>query len=179
MDQFLGEIRMVGFNFAPVGWALCNGQLMAISQNPALFSLLGTQFGGDGVTTFGLPDLRSKVPIHQGQGLGLSYYTMGQVGGVENVSLTLTQMPLHNHTLAVNNTNANQIDPTGGIPAKTNDGNGREPTQYPTYSSSAATGTFANNAISTVGGSLPHTNIQPYQVVNFIIALQGIFPSRS
>jgi microcystin-dependent protein len=178
MDPFLGEIRMVGFNFAPVGWALCAGQLLSISQNAALFSLLGTTYGGNGTTTFGLPDLRSRVAINQGQGLGLSAYNMGEVGGVENVALNISQMPNHNHTVGVNNGNANQIDPTNNIPAKTNNADGRTPTQYPTYSNVAATGTLANNAVSLVGGSTPHNNLQPFLVVNFIIALQGVFPSR-
>lgn len=179
MDPFLGEIRMVGFNFAPTGWALCAGQILSISQNTALFSLLGTFYGGNGTSTFALPDLRSRVAINQGQGVGLSPYTIGEVGGVEGVLLTISQIPNHNHLMAVNNTNANANDPTGAILAKTNNGDSRSPVQYPTYSNQAATGTLANNAISAVGGSTPHTNIQPFLVVNFIIALQGVFPSRS
>ena len=180
MDPFLGEIRMVGFNFAPTGWALCNGQLINISQNAALFSLLGTQFGGNGQTTFGLPNLQSRVAIHQGQGQDLSPYVMGQIGGTENVSLNITQIPAHNHMMAVNNTNANLPDPTNAILAKTtNTTDPPAPVTYPTYSNAAATGTLAANAISMAGGSTPHANIQPYQVVNFIIALQGVFPSRS
>jgi|HubBroStandDraft_1064217.scaffolds.fasta_scaffold120849_2 microcystin-dependent protein len=179
MDPFLGEIRMVGFNFAPNGWALCNGQLLAISSNTALFSLLGTTFGGNGVSTFGLPNLQSRVPIHQGQGVGLSVYTMGEMAGFENITLITNQIPAHNHLMAINNANANQTDPTGGLLSKTNNGDRTSPLAYPTYSNAASTGNLANNAISMTGGNLPHSNLQPFLVVNFIIALNGIFPSRS
>lgn len=179
MDPFIGEIRMVGFNFAPIGWALCDGQLLSIAQNAALFSLLGTTFGGNGTSTFGLPDLRSRVAIHQGQGNGLSPYTMGQIGGVESVSLNTSQMPAHNHTVAVNNTNGTVNDPTGAILAIGNNGDARSLQQFPDFTKNTATGTLAPNAVSIVGGGTAHPNIQPYQCVNFIIALQGIFPSRS
>src|SRR5271170_1941307 len=104
MNQYLGQILMVGFNFAPLGWALCNGQILSIAQNTALFSLLGTIYGGDGVSTFALPNLQSRVPIHQGQGTGLSPYVIGSAGGTENVTLLSTQMPSHNHLINVNNT---------------------------------------------------------------------------
>lgn len=179
MDPFLGEIRMVGFNFAPTGWALCNGQLLAISQNAALFSLLGTTFGGNGQTTFGLPNMQSRVPIHQGQGTGLSPYTMGQMAGNESITLIVSQIPAHNHLMNVNNGNSNQTNPTNNLLAVTNNNDSRALVQYPTYSNAASTGTLANGAISMTGGSTPHPNIQPYLVVNFIIALQGVFPSRS
>lgn len=170
---------MVGFNFAPTGWALCNGQLLSISQYTALFSLLGTTFGGDGVRTFGLPNLQSRVAINQGQGQGLSPYVMGQTGGNENVTLLQNQMPMHNHLVSVNNTLGAASDPTNAIPAKGYTGDARNPTQVPNYTSAAATGNLAANAVSQAGGNQPHPNIQPYQCVNFIIALQGIFPSRS
>ena len=181
MDPFLGEIRMVGFNFAPTGWALCNGQLLAISSNTALFSLLGTTFGGNGTTTFALPNMQSRAPIHQGQGTGLSLYTMGENAGTENVTLIASQMPIHNHLMAVNSSNSNQNNPTNNILAVTNNNvtDPRNPTPYPTYSNAASTGTLAATAISTSGGSTPHPNLQPFLVVNFIIALQGVFPSRS
>lgn len=179
MDPFIGEIKMVGFNFAPNGWALCNGQLLAIAQNQALFSLLGTTFGGDGVRTFGLPNLQSRVPIHQGQGQGLSPYSMGQVGGAENVTLLQNQMPMHNHLVGVNNTLGTASDPTNAILAKPYTGEVRNPTAVPAYSSASATGNLSANAVSQTGGNQPHANIQPYLCVNFIIALQGIFPSRS
>jgi microcystin-dependent protein len=179
MDPFLGEIRMTGFNFAPNGWALCNGQLMSIAQNSALFSLLGTQFGGDGVQTFGLPDLRGRVPVHQGQGNGLSPYNMGEVGGSENVTLLVTQMPMHNHTVGISNAAGSVSDPTNNILAQSNTGSPRQPNlNVPNFVAPPATGTMAPNAVSAAGGSQPHPNLQPFQCVNFIIALQGIFPSR-
>ncbi len=180
-EAFLGEIRMVGFNFAPVGWALCNGQTLAISQNTALFSLLGTQFGGNGVSTFNLPDLRSRVPVHQGAGLGLSTYVMGEATGTENVTLLATQMPLHNHTVGVSNAAGSLTDPTNNILAQCNTATGHQPpnTNVPNFVNTAATGTLAPATISYAGSSQPHQNIQPVLCVNFIIALQGIFPSRS
>lgn len=178
-DPFLGEIRMTGFNFAPNGWALCNGQLLAISQNAALFSLLGTMYGGNGVQTFGLPNLQGRVPIHQGTGLGLSPYAVGEIGGSENVTLLTTQMPAHNHLMGVSNQSGAVADPTNAILAQGNSGSGRAPVAVSDYVSTAATGTLAPTAIQPAGGSQPHSNIQPFLCVNFIIALQGIFPSRS
>jgi len=176
-EPFLGEIRMVGFNFAPLGWALCNGQQLAINQYTALFSLLGTTYGGNGTTTFNLPDLQGRVAIHQGNGAGLSPYVIGQQAGTENVTLALNQMPSHNHTVAVNDQPANANNPTGAILAAGNTG-GRPPTLTNEYTNAAATGTLAAAAVSLAGGNLPHANIQPYLTVNFIIALTGIFPSR-
>jgi microcystin-dependent protein len=178
MDPFLGEIRMVGFNFAPTGWALCNGQTLPISQYTALFSLLGTTYGGNGTTTFNLPDLQGRVPIHQGNGSGLSPYVIGQKGGAENVTLLVNQMPTHNHLVNVNNQPGSNPDPTNGILAEGNNG-ARPPVLAHNYTAAAATGTLAPTAIAASGGNLPHTNIQPYLTVNFIIALVGIFPSRS
>ena len=177
-DPFLGEIRMFGGNFAPNGWALCNGQLLAISQNTALFSILGTMFGGDGVRTFGLPDLRGRVPVHQGQGNGLSNYNIGEMTGSENVTLLAGQMPTHNHTVGVSNQAGSSVDPTNGVVAEINTG-GRQPvTTTPGYVPTA-TGTMAANAVSMAGGNQPHANLQPLLCLTFIIALQGIFPSRS
>lgn len=178
-EPFLGEIRMVGWNFAANGWALCNGQLLPISQNTALFSLLGTYYGGDGIQTFALPNLQGRVPIHQGTGLGLSTYVMGQIGGVENVTLLTSNIPQHNHLVGVSNLPGSVADPTNATLAKGNSGQGREPILISDYVSTAATGTLSPATISMVGGSQPHDNIQPYLCVNFIIALQGIFPSRS
>lgn len=169
---------MVGWNFAASGWALCNGQLMSISQNTALFSLLGTTYGGDGRTTFALPNLQGRVPIHQGNGAGLSGYVIGQLAGNEQVSLQLPEMPQHNHLMGVSNLAGSLSDPTGGILAQGNSGTDRSPVLISDYVSSAATGTLAPTAISMAGSSLPHNNIQPYLCINFIIALQGIFPSR-
>jgi microcystin-dependent protein len=177
-EPFLGEIRMVGWNFPANGWALCNGQLMPISQNTALFSLLGTQFGGDGVRTFALPDLQGRVPIHQGNGTNLSPYVVGAFSGTENVTLLTTQMPSHNHLMGVSNQAGTVADPTNAVLAQGNSGSGRETVAVSDYVSTAATGTLAPTAISVAGGSQPHSNLQPYLCVNFIIALQGIFPSR-
>jgi microcystin-dependent protein len=177
-DPFLGEIRMVGWNFAANGWALCNGQLMSISQNNALFALLGTTYGGDGISTFALPNLQGRVPIHQGNGAGLSPYTIGAASGTETVTLLPTQMPSHNHLVGVSNQSGTMADPTNAILAQGNSGSGRSPVPVTNYISPAATGTLAPTAISLAGGNQAHSNIQPYLCVNFIIALQGIFPSR-
>jgi microcystin-dependent protein len=171
-NPFLGEIRMVGFNFAPTGWALCNGQLLSISQNTALFSLLGTQFGGDGISTFALPNLQSRVPIHAGQGPGLSPYVVGQAGGSESVALTASQMPVHNHGVNCSTSGGTQASPANGYPAVESTGTSSD------YATSA-NGTMNPAAIGNAGSGLAHANIQPYLCVNFIIALSGIFPARS
>jgi microcystin-dependent protein len=173
MDPYLGEIRMVGFNYAPQGWALCNGQLLSIAANTALFSLLGTSFGGDGVRTFGLPDMRGRAPLHYGQGPGLTDRTMGEAGGGEAVTLTITEMPAHIHAVFPmgSNLEATSTDPTNGASAI----NGT-----PLFvEGSAANAKMAEASCLPAGGSLPHNNMQPYLVVNFIIALNGIFPPRS
>ncbi len=181
-DVYIGSILMVGFNFAPVGWALCNGQLLAIQQNTALFSLLGTSFGGDGVRTFALPDLQGRVPIHMGNGNGLSPYVIGQNGGVEGVTLLATQLPQHLHTVAIpcSTANATANSPANAVPAIVQAPGGRGLEATPGYAPAATAGqpmAPVNSALA--GGNLPHANIQPYLTVNFIIALQGIFPSRS
>lgn len=171
-DQYLGEVRMFAGNFAPYGWALCNGQLLSIAQNTALFSLIGTYYGGDGVTTFALPNLQSRVAIHQGQGVGLSPYVVGQVGGNENITLTSQQMPQHNHTMATFNGPGGTIHPANAILAST--------TSDKPYTTGASDGSTLNaSAISFAGSSQPHSNIQPYLCITFIIALQGIYPSRN
>ena len=178
-EAFLGEIRMVGWNFAANGWALCNGQLMSISQNSALFSLLGTTYGGDGVTTFALPNLQGRVPIHQGTGLGLSPYTIGQVSGDESIKLLPNQMPAHSHLMGVSNLPGALADPTNAILGQGNSGAGRSPVPVSNYVSTAATGTLAPTAIASSGNNESHSNIQPFLCINFIIALNGIFPSRN
>lgn len=177
-DPFVGEIRMVGWNFPPPGWALCNGQLMSISQNSALFSLLGTTYGGDGIQTFALPNLQSRVPVHQGTGIGLGTYVMGQVGGSESVTLIANQMPQHNHLMGVSNLSGSVVDPTNALLAQGNSGTARAPVPISDFVSSAATGTLAPTAIQPAGGSQPHSNLQPYLCINFIIATQGIYPSH-
>ena len=164
---------MAGFNFAPTGWALCDGQLLAISQNTALFSLLGTQFGGDGVTTFALPNLQSRVPIHQGQGAGLTSYSVGEQNGVESVTLNSTEMPVHSHLVACNTGGGNQASPSGNLPAEESTGTSMD------YTNAASNAFMSTGMVENAGSGLPHTNIQPVLCVNFIIALAGIFPSRS
>lgn len=171
-QAFLGEIRMFAGNFAPQGWAFCNGQLLAISQNDALFSLLGTTYGGDGITTFGLPDCRGRIPIHMGQGPGLSSYNLGTKGGVENVTLTLNQLPAHNHgPLKASSLNADNAAAQGNVVSDTRDGN-------PYYGNSSPTA-FNAAAVTNMGGKLNHTNMMPYTCVSFIICLYGIYPSRT
>ena len=170
-EPFIGEIRMVGFNFAPSGWQLCNGQLLPIAQYAALFSLLGTTYGGNGQTTFALPDLRSRVPVHQGQGNGLTPYQMGEITGTENVTLITNQMPAHTHVATVGCQSpltgrlASQ-DPAGALMCATTDAAN-------VYAQTGAANATMNAAAVTnavVGGNLPHTNIQPVLCVNFVIA---------
>lgn len=165
---------MFGGNFAPTGWAMCNGQLLSISQYTALFSILGTQFGGNGTTTFGLPDLRSRVPVHQGQGNGLSPYVIGEMTGQENVTLLTTQMPAHSHLVNADNNGSGKNVPGGNLPGAVA-GNAQEKP----YSPNAASATMNATMIQNAGGSQPHTNIQPVLCVTFIIALNGIYPSRN
>jgi microcystin-dependent protein len=174
-DQFLAEIRMFGSNFAPSGWALCDGQLLSISQNTALFSLLGTTFGGDGRSTFGLPNLQGCAPLHWGQGAGLSDRVIGESAGSDNVTLLQSEMPSHNHNPnCVTATAGNSNSP--GIWSKTL-GAGRQQAP-PNYATAAPVVAMNPAAIGFAGGSQPHNNMSPYLVVTFIIALQGIFPSR-
>lgn len=168
---YLGSICMVGFNFAPIGWALCNGQLLPISQYDALFALIGTTYGGDGQNTFALPNLQGRFPIHRGLGPGLPQYTLGESGGQESVTLTLNQIPVHNHTLAVNTNGGSSDNPTGNYMASNSEG-----IKY--FSSSA--GSSANaGSIGITGGSQPHNNMPPYLCVNFIIAIEGIYPPQN
>ncbi len=178
-EPFLGEVRMFGGNFAPSGWALCNGQLMSIAQNSALFAILGTTYGGDGIQTFALPNFQGVVPMSWGQARSGSQYSIGQTGGSESVTLIMTQMPMHNHTVGVSNQGGTTVDPTNGFVAEINTGSPRQPTTTTPAFNSSATGTMAPNAVSIAGGSQPHENMQPFLAVSFIIALQGIFPSRS
>lgn len=171
---FVGEITMFGGNFAPRGWAYCDGQLLAISQNDALFSLLGTTFGGDGRTTFGLPDLRGRIPLHQGTGPGLSSRPLGSRGGQERVTLTTNQMPSHSHVLNANNTPGNQADPSGNVLAQPSQANNRLFDNVDPIN-----GILNAKAIANSGGSQPHNNLMPYQCVHYIIALVGNYPSRN
>jgi microcystin-dependent protein len=171
-DQYLGEIRMVCFNYAPLGWALCDGQIIAIQTNTALFSLLGTTYGGNGTTNFALPNLQGRVAIHQGNGAGLSPYIMGQQGGTESVTLTSQQMPQHNHLVSTVSAQGSQPRPGNNLLATGSGGNN--------YAPGPSDGSTLNPAaVSLAGGNQPHPNIQPYLCINFIIALQGIYPPRS
>ena len=171
MDPFLGQIIMFGGNFAPRGWALCDGQLLPISQYSALFSILGTTYGGDGRTTFALPDMRGRVAVHAGNGPGLSDYRLGAKSGVETVTLTEAQIPNHTHGIRAANTGGDDTNPLTA--------NGFGVAGDDLYIEDAPGTTMPSALVTPVGGSQSHTNIQPYQVVNFIIALQGTFPSRS
>lgn len=171
-EPFVGEIRMFAGTFAPRGWADCDGQLLAISQNDALFSLLGTIYGGDGRTTFGLPDLRGRIPLHAGSGPGLSNRPLGQKGGQERVTLVSNQLPSHSHVMegvsAMGGTNL----PTGRFLANSLGGNA--------YAVASPDATLATGASpDSAGGTQPHNNLQPCQVIRFIIALVGIYPSRT
>ena len=169
-DPFVSEIRIFGFNYPPKGWAFCDGQPKPISQNTALFSLLGTYFGGDGKTTFALPNLDGSVPIGQGQGGGLSDYSIGEVGGTPSVSLLQSEMPAHNHNLQVAAGLASERQPQNQTFAQ-GDGVNFYDTQSPTTSMSPQT-------LSVMGNSQPHNNMQPYVTMNFCIAMQGVFPAR-
>jgi len=170
-QAFLGTIRLVGFNFAPVDWALCQGQLLPISQNSALFSLLGTYFGGDGVQNFALPDLRGRVATSQGQGPGLSNYTQGQPGGVETVTVSSAQVPTHTHTLMAA-ANVTAPNPGPGLAL------GTPAAAVRMYGAGSPTA-LAPSSIGSFGAGAPHENRDPYLGLNYIIALAGIFPSRN
>ena len=180
-DQYLGEIRMTGFNFAPVGWALCQGQTLSISQNNALFALLGTTYGGNGTTTFNLPDLQGRVPISWGNGVGLSPVVIGEKAGSNNVSIGIANLPAHNHPLNVSNATAVAGDPTGAFLAQPNTSTNPRSPGTPTagYVTGSATGQAAPGAIGNVGSSAPLSVAPPFLAVNFIIALTGIFPARN
>jgi microcystin-dependent protein len=165
-SPFIGEIRMFGGNFAPAGWAFCDGSLIPISENDALFNLIGTTYGGDGQTTFALPDLRSRIPLHVGPG-----FALGQSGGVETVTLTTSQIPAHSHVPQASTNTGTQISPQGGVWA------GSSPTLNE-YASVAPSLNMDPAAIGPAGGSQPHDNMVPFLAINFILSLFGIFPSQ-
>lgn len=168
-DPFVAEIRMFGFNFAPKGWAFCNGQLLPISQNTALFSLLGTYYGGDGKSTFGLPNLQGNTPIGAGQGPGLTDRFLGEESGSETVTLLQSEMPLHNHTLRGSNEIAEVNSPANASMAGAS---------VAVYSNAAANTQMHPAMLSVYGSSNPHNNMMPYLTLNFCIAMQGVFPPR-
>ncbi|QSR27182.1 phage tail protein [Nocardioides aromaticivorans] len=166
-QPYVGEIRMFGGNFAPAGWMFCEGQLLPISENETLFQLIGTTYGGDGQSTFALPDLRGRIPVHQGNG-----FVLAETGGVEEVTLTANQIPSHTHPLqVVNGLPGNQVAPTGNLPAMS--------FNVVPYINDAPAVSLAGGSVRSVGGSQPHTNMQPYLCISFIISLFGIFPSPS
>jgi microcystin-dependent protein len=166
-DPFLAQVMIFAGNFAPRGWAFCSGQVLPIAQNTALFSLLGTTYGGNGQTTFALPDLRGRVPMHSGQGPGLTNRVLGEAGGSETVTLLATQIPQHGHTANASSEDSTSSKPDGAVPA----GNGA-------YAAASDT-TMSPAFISGGGGNQPHNNVQPFLVLNYVIALEGIFPSRN
>ena len=168
-EPFVGEIRMFAGNFAPRGWAFCDGQLLAVSQNDALFSLLGTIYGGDGRTTFGLPDMRGRIAIHAGSGPGLSPRRLGAKFGTEKETLTVNELPSHTHPLQATDDASNNQQPANALPGRA---------QIDAYTSDFSAQHFATTAISSVGGSRSHLNLMPFLCINFIIALYGIYPSR-
>ena len=169
-EPFLGEIRFVAFTFAPRGWAECNGQTLSIAQNTALFSLLGTTYGGDGRVTFALPDVRGRMPMHTGQGAGLTNREQGESAGAQATTLTVGQLPAHSHDLQGTNTEANANSPSGSLPATKQ--------RVALYASGPVDTTMSPLAIAQTGSSQPHSIMPPYLVMKCIIATEGIFPSR-
>jgi microcystin-dependent protein len=171
-QPYVGEIRIFAGNFAPSGWQLCEGQLLPISENETLFQLIGTTFGGDGQSTFAVPDLRGRIPVHMGQGPGISQtYILGQLGGVESVTLTTQQIPQHNHPLLANAGTGHVSQPQDGYIAAHRD--------HAVFSAAAPADAMGAQSILPAGGNQPHTNLPPYLCVNFIISLFGIFPSQT
>lgn len=170
-NPYVGEIRLFAGNFAPAGWALCQGQLLSIAENDVLFALIGTTYGGDGQATFGLPDLRGRVPVHQGTGPGLSTRVIGQLGGSETVTLTAGQLPAHSHTLSATTAAASSAaGPSGSLLATSS---------VALYGTGAAASPMAGAAITASGGNQPHENMAPFLGLNYIISLFGIFPSQA
>jgi microcystin-dependent protein len=171
-NAYIGEIRLFAFNFAPLGWAVCNGQLLPIAQNTALFSLLGTYYGGDGKTTFALPNLQGRVPVHQGTGVGSTPFSIGQLGGSPEVALTKNEMPAHNHLVRAYDGDATVTNPAGAILAQTS---------APTYAPAGPTSlvSMGHGTLTDTGEGQAVSLLQPYLVLNFCIALSGIYPARN
>jgi microcystin-dependent protein len=174
MDPFVAEIRIFGFNFAPKGWAFCDGQILPLSQNTALFSLLGTTYGGDGKSNFALPNMQGNAPMHPGQGPGLSLHDLGETGGSDTVSLLESEIPAHSHVMMSFPGTANRLVAGGNSMARANGS-----TPYVPNSPVPPLVNMADAAITPAGGDQPHNNLQPYLTLNFCIALQGVYPPRS
>lgn len=171
-DPFVAEIRIFPFNFAPKGWAFCDGQLLPLSQNTALFSLLGTTYGGNGKSNFALPNLQGNVPMHPGQGPGLSLHDLGETGGSDTVTLLESEIPAHSHALRVYKSDpADHFSPAGNTLCRSNNGQA--------WGASGSNAAFADEALAPAGGDQPHNNMMPYLTFNFCIALQGVFPPRT
>lgn len=168
---YVGEVRLTAFSFAPSGWALCDGQILSIAQNIGLFQVIGTTYGGNGVSTFALPDLRGRTPVGVGEGPGLTNRDAGDAGGTEAHTLSANELPVHTHLMGASGANGTTDRPDGNVPA-------RNPAAVPQYAPAAsADANLAANAVGNAGGSQPHNNMQPYIVVNYIICLQGMYPS--
>lgn len=165
-DPYIGEIRMFGGNYAPAGWAFCQGQLVPIAENDALFTLIGTTYGGDGQETFALPDLQGRIPVH----MSSQNYPIGEKSGVESVTLTVNQIPTHTHPLMASNSGAIQVTPQGAAPAQS---------VGQAYTNRLTEQVMSPQSVSPIGGSQPHENMQPFLCISFIISLYGIFPSQS
>jgi microcystin-dependent protein len=174
-DPFVAEIRIFGFNFAPKGWAFCAGQILPISQNTALFSLLGTTYGGNGKSTFALPDMQNNAPMHPGQGKGLSLHDLGETGGSQTVTLLESEMPAHNHFIKASNQQGDVQQPTAGSSI----GRPFGALPFVPFAANLPLTTMAPQMLAPAGGSLPHNNMMPFLTLNFCIALQGVFPPRS
>jgi len=174
MDPFVAEIRIFPFNFAPKGWAFCDGQILPLSQNTALFSLLGTTYGGDGKSNFALPDMQGNAPMHPGQGPGLSLHDLGETGGSETVSLLESEIPSHSHTTMAFASVGNRTTPAGNAISRVTGS-----TPFVPGSPTPALVTMSDSSIAPAGGDQPHNNMQPYLTLNFCIALQGVYPPRT
>jgi len=174
MDPFVAEIRIFPFNFAPKGWAFCDGQILPLSQNTALFSLLGTTYGGDGKSNFALPNMQGNAPMHPGQGPGLSLHDLGETGGSETVSLLESEIPAHSHTTMANAAVGNRTTPAGNSISRVTGS-----TPFVPGSPAPPLVAMSASSITPAGGDQPHNNMQPYLTLNFCIALQGVFPPRT
>jgi microcystin-dependent protein len=179
MDPFLAEIRIFPFNFAPKGWAFCDGQILPLSQNTALFSLLGTTYGGDGKSNFALPNLQGRAPMHPGQGPGLSLHDLGEAAGSDTVTLLSSEIPGHSHAFNADNNAATVASPAGGAYAQGQWSSGQNSGVVAMYTGAAPNTTLSPNAIGLNTGGQPHNNLMPYLTLNFCIALQGVYPPRT